>query len=131
MPYRTALPFFVVSHVVWAYLRDVRAPSSVNDGRDGAASPTNNCTKCCDGSGAPFEVTVDPEPAHARLRGRNLTWVRLPRANISVGSGRSVTLTTAGEKVTGLRYAWTDFVDCVLDNRNSSGIPAGPFRHWF
>jgi hypothetical protein len=34
------------------------------------------------------------------------------------------------EKVTGLRYAWTDFVDCVLDNGNSSGIPAAPFRHW-
>ena len=125
------LTFTAMSSAGGLTLRDVRAPSSVNDGRNGVASPTNNCTKCCDGGGAPFEVTTDPQPATARLHGRNLTWVRLPRANISVGPGHTVTLTTPDAEVTGLRYAWTDFVDCVLGNRNSSGIPAGPFLHWF
>ena len=125
------LTFTAMSSAGGLTLRDVRAPSSVNDGWNGVASPTNNCTKCCDGGGAPFEVTTDPQPATARLHGQNLTWVRLPRANISVGPGHTVTLTTPDAEVTGLRYAWTDFVDCVLDNRNSSGIPAGPFRHWF
>ena len=110
--------------------------------------------RCCDGGGAPFEITFDPDPSTARRDGRNLTWVRVPRANITVGRrgdgaggtvaaavnnmSNTVTLDVGAaadvarnEKVTGLRYAWTDFVDCVLDNGNSSGIPAAPFRHWF
>ena len=70
-------------------------------------------------------------PAIALRVGRNVTWVRLPRAAIAVGPGARVTLRPGVARVTGLRYAWTDFVDCVLDNGNSSGIPAGPFRHWF
>jgi hypothetical protein len=73
------------------------------------------------------------------VTGRNVSWVRLKRTAIKVGTS-TVTLTmpvaVAGGEVadaapTGVRYAWTDFVDCVLDNGNSSGIPAGPFRHYF
>lgn len=91
--------------------------------------------QCCDGGGAPFEVTFDADPAGARFAGRNLTWVRLNRSDISIGAS-AVTLSIdalaeAQTPVTGVRYAWTDFVDCVLDNGNSSGIPAGPFRHFF
>ena len=121
-------------------LRDVTAPTSVDDGRGGVASATNNCTRCCDGGGAPFELTIDPNPAGARIAGRNITWTRLPRSAITLGA-TTVTLDVSGllqhsnvaarGGVTGVRYAWSDFVDCVLDNGNSSGIPAGPFRHWF
>ena len=125
------LTFTAMSAAGGLSLRDVKAPFSVDDGRGGVASPTNNCTRCCDGGGAPFEITTDPDPSSARRSGRKLTWVRLPRAAITVGPGAMVTLETPGAAgVTGLRYAWTDFVDCVLDNGNSS-IPAGPFRHWF
>lgn len=125
------LTFTAMSSAGGLSLRDVKAPFSVDDGRGGVASPTNNCTQCCDGGGAPFEITTDPDASTARRNGRNLTWVRLPRAGITVGPGATVTLKTPeAAEVTGLRYAWTDFVDCVLDNGNSS-IPAGPFRHWF
>ena len=94
------------------------------------------CAQCCDGGGAPFEVTFDKDPAGARLAGRNLTWLRLTPSHIVIGEN-TVALTTAGDGLrlhaqleggapTGVRYAWTDFVDCVLDNGNSSGIPARP-----
>jgi hypothetical protein len=78
------------------------------------------------------QTLKDQGASTARLNGRNLTWVRFPLANITVGPGAVVALKVGtGAELTGLRYAWTDFVDCVLDNGNSSGIPAGPFRHWF
>lgn len=125
------LTFTAMSSAGGLTLRDVKAPFSVNDGPGGAATPSNNCTKCCNDGGAPFEITTDPEPATARRNGRNITWIRLPRSNISITSGNTVVLTTGDTGVTGLRYAWTDFVDCVLDNGNSSHIPAAPFRHWF
>lgn len=126
------LTFTTMSSAGGLSLRDVKAPTSVDDGRGGVASASNNCTKCCDGGGAPFEVTSDQGASTARLNGRNLTWVRFPLANITVGPGAVVALKVGtGAELTGLRYAWTDFVDCVLDNGNSSGIPAGPFRHWF
>ena len=112
-------------------LRDVRAPTSVDDGRGGVAKLTNNCTKCCDGGGAPFEVTSDPDPGSARLHGRNLTWTRVACESITVSKLSVQLKVTAVPPVTGVRYAWTDFVECVLDNGNSSGIPAGPFRHFF
>ena len=93
--------------------------------------------QCCDGGGAPFEVTFDKDPAGSRLAGKNLTWVRLSRGDIDVGASTitlsipAMTDSTAQTTITGIRYAWTDFVDCALDNGNSSGIPAGPFRHFF
>ena len=129
---RIVLNFTEMSSQGGLALRDVKAPFSVDDGRGGIAQPSNNCTKCCDGGGAPFEVTFDSDPAAARQAGRNLTWIRLDRADIEVGAD-SVVLAHGqhGTAPTGVRYAWTDFVDCVLDNGNSSNIPAGPFRHWF
>jgi hypothetical protein len=125
------LTFTSMSSAGGLSLRDVQAPFSVDDGRGGVASPTNNCTRCCEGGGAPFEITTDLDAPSARINGRNVTWVRLPRTDITVGPGPTVVLKVGVHEVTGLRYAWTDFVDCVLDNGNSSGIPAGPFRHWF
>lgn len=129
---RIILNFTAMSSQGGLSLRDVKAPTSVDDGRGGIPQSTNNCTRCCDGGGGPFEVTYASNPAHARQEGRNLTWVRLARADIDVGAS-SVVLAHGQQQhsPTGLRYAWTDFVDCVLDNGNSSGIPAGPFRHWF
>jgi hypothetical protein len=125
------LTFTAMSSAGGLSLRDVKAPTSVDDGRGGVPSSSNNCTKCCDGGGAPFEITTDPDAPSARIHNRNLTWIRIPRADITLGPGATVTLKVAAQRnVTGLRYAWTDFVDCVLDNGNSSGIPAGPFRHW-
>lgn len=129
---RIILNFTEMSSQGGLSLRDVKAPTSVDDGRGGVPQPSNNCTRCCDGGGAPFEVTFDSNPAGARQAGRNLTWVRLHRTDIAVGAN-SVVLAHGqhGASPTGVRYAWTDFVDCVLDNGNSSGIPASPFRHWF
>lgn len=126
------LTFTAMSSAGGLSLRDVKAPTSVNDGRGGVPSDNNNCTKCCDGGGAPFEVTFDKDPAGARIEGRNLTWARLSREQITVARN-VVTLKASGDGAqvaTGVRYAWTDFVDCVLDNGNSSGIPAGPFQRF-
>ena len=123
----------------------------MDDGRGGDPRPSNNCTKCCAGGGAPFEVTFDKDPSSARLARRNVTWVRLPLKHILIGQdgsearedededdGGTVTLKLGllggaqkESAPTGVRYAWSDFVDCVLDNGNSSGIPAGPFRRFF
>ena len=115
-------------------LRDVRAPTSTSVGRGGVANPNNNCTLCCGGGGAPFEVTFDPAPAAV---GANGPWTRLARAQIAGGPANAVALSTAGlgptaaAEPTAVRYAWTDFVDCVLDNGASGGIPAAPFRYFF
>lgn len=124
---RIVLNFTEMSSQGGLALRNVKAPFSVDDGRGGIAKPSNNCTKCCDGGGAPFEVTFDSDPAGARQAGRNLTWIRLDRADIEVGAD-SVVLAHGqhGTAPTGVRYAWTNFVDCDLDNGNSSNNPARP-----
>ena len=136
-PLLISLEFTRMSSQGGLSLRDVRSPTSVDDGRDGVPSSTNNCIKCCSGGGAPFEVTFDKDPAGARRAGRNVTWTRLARNQIVIGEkSNAITLKLSGEQLsagnvaTGVRYAWTDFVDCVLDNGNSSGIPAGPFRRY-
>jgi hypothetical protein len=130
------LTFTVQTSVGGLSLRDVTAPTSVDDGRGGVGVMGNNCTLCCDGGGAPFEVTFDADPSGV---GKNVSWIRLTRSDITIGPANTVVLHTAtaaqastdAQAATGLRYAWTDFVDCVLDNGNSGGIPAGPFRHFF
>lgn len=138
-----SLTFTPLSSAGGLSLRDVRAPTSVDDGLGGKARLSNNCTKCCK-EAAPFEVTFDPNPGKARAEGRNLSWVRLPLSQILMGHGpsgqrvanlitlkiRQQLLGTNAAPVTGVRYAWSDYVDCVLDNRNSSGIPASPFRYF-
>ena len=65
------LTFTAMSAAGGLALRDVRAPTSVNDGIGGVASPTNNCTLCCDGGGAPFEITTDPGASTARRNGES------------------------------------------------------------
>ena len=58
-------------------------------------------------------------------------WTRVPRDQITV-NGSVVTLRPKSVEhgqgtpgVSAVRYAWTDYVDCVL--ANSDGLPAGPF----
>ena len=99
-------------------LRDVKAPGSCNDGHGGVCVPTNNCTGCC-AEAPPFEVSFDLCAA------ANVTWLRVPRANVTL-SGSSVSLAVGG-LATAVRYAWTDYVDCVLDATDGQGIPAAPF----
>ena len=84
---------------------------------------TNDCTKCC-AARPPFEISSDYD-------GRNVTaatWTMIPRDQIVI-AGETITLKmAAGENAAttqGVRYAWSDFVDCVLVN--GDGLPAGPF----
>ena len=78
---------------------------------------TNNCSardaklpSCC-AHMPPFEVYS------------GTSWTRVPHDQIAV-SGSSVKLTTSAPP-TKVRYAWADYVDCILVN--SDGLPAGPF----
>lgn len=87
-------------------LRDVLALNS-----DGSR---NDCTLCCK-DGAPFDV---------RLKA-NGVWARVPLARTRI-EGHTMVLESPSP-VTAVRYAWTDYVECVLDN--AAGLPAGPFTH--
>ena len=94
-------------------LRDVKAANP-----DGTR---NDCVRCCAGQ-PPFEVTVD-----ANILGKNAEWTRIDLASTTL-DGNTVVL-HVGENmapnITGVRYAWSDFVDCVLEN--SEGLVASPF----
>ena len=95
---------------------------------------TNNCSarpaplpSCC-AHMPPFEVRTGASDA----------WVRVARDQIRI-SGSTVVLQTASASasasagagagaaatVTAVRYAWADYIDCVL--ANADGLPAGPF----
>eukprot|EP00756_Hemistasia_phaeocysticola_P021196 Hpha_TRINITY_DN15761_c6_g6::TRINITY_DN15761_c6_g6_i1::g.38595::m.38595/K07407/E3.2.1.22B, galA, rafA; alpha-galactosidase len=69
-----------------------------------------DCTKCC-AQGAPFEV----------LKGQN--WTAVSEGDTEVDGETLVLKGTAG--ATAVRYAWSDFVECVLVNNDS--LPLGPF----
>lgn len=95
-------------------LRDVRSTNP-----DGT---TNNCSarhaadgpSCCDGM-PPFELwdaTIN-------------AWVRPKRSSIHMDQGDASITIESSSQVTKVRYAWADYVDCVLVN--SDGLPAGPF----
>lgn len=74
---------------------------------------SNDCTLCCEAA-PPFEVTID-----------GVSWTSVPR-NETAMSGSVVELhTPLAVKATAVRYAYLDFVECVL--QNSDGLPAGPF----
>ena len=97
-------------------LKDVRSTNP-----DGT---TNNCTRCCKGN-PPFEISSDYDGVNTT----KATWTKISQAQTTV-AGSTVSLKMSGEAqaagtVTGVRYAWSDFVDCVLVN--SDGLPAGPF----
>jgi hypothetical protein len=54
-------------------------------------------------------------------------WVRVGRDQIAI-TGSTVKLQLGANTTTSptsVRYAWADYVDCVL--ANSDGLPAGPF----
>ena len=93
-------------------LRDVR---SVNP--DGTR---NDCTLCC-ADAPPFEVTYDG--------GDN--WTMIPRENTLLKDssvelrGLSISSGDRGSEGLGVRYAWRDFVECVLYNGDL--LPLGPF----
>jgi hypothetical protein len=75
---------------------------------------TNNCTRCCKGF-PPFELQ--------EVGGK---WVRPPLSAVKL-SGDTVTVEgpLGGHAARRVRYAWADYVDCVLVN--GDGLPAGPF----
>eukprot|EP01064_Diplonema_japonicum_P004283 TRINITY_DN1279_c0_g2_i1.p1 TRINITY_DN1279_c0_g2~~TRINITY_DN1279_c0_g2_i1.p1 ORF type:complete len:890 (+),score=242.98 TRINITY_DN1279_c0_g2_i1:48-2672(+) len=78
---------------------------------------SNSCTRCCQGGGAPFELEVGGK------------WVQVPFAGTKVvGDKVSLTNPAAGTP-TAVRYASTDFVECIL--QNGDGLPMGPFSHSF
>lgn len=85
-------------------LRDVKALNI-----DGSS---NDCTRCCDGA-PPFDVTFD---------GQN--WTTVSRNN-TVIDGSSVRLMVNAAEVQGVRYAWLNYVECVLENGDQ--LPATPF----
>eukprot|EP00039_Didymoeca_costata_P030232 m.28504 g.28504 ORF g.28504 m.28504 type:complete len:580 (+) comp8006_c0_seq3:35-1774(+) len=120
------LSFTDQSSVGALQLKDVKAPNSCDDGRGGVCVPANNCTTCCDGGGAPFEVTYNNTPS------RFGNWTRIARSDITLGPGASIQLKADNpSSITGVRYGWSDYVQCVLVNGLPDGIPAGPFQHYF
>jgi len=79
-----------------------------------AANPDgtrNDCTLCC-AKMAPFETSTDGK-----------SWTRVSAVKTSI-AGSKVTLTAAAV-VAHVRYAWSDYVDCVLVNNDS--LPLAPF----
>ena len=78
----------------------------------------NDCTLCC-ARGNPFDVTADG----------GKTWVRVA-ANETIIDGNRIHLMPSSSQLArasgvGVRYAWLDFVECVL--YNDAKLPLGPF----
>jgi hypothetical protein len=79
-----------------------------------------DCTTCCgtkNGNG--FEVSTNG----------GMNWTAVPLASVQAGiKGSTISFSTsaiADAAVTNVRYAWTDFVNCVL--YNDARLPLGPF----
>jgi hypothetical protein len=89
-------------------LRDVHAKNI-----DGSS---NDCTKCCRGGGAPFELSADGK-----------VWEQVPPERTTLRADGSVLLAgdPNGSVAAHVRYAWSDYLECVLEN--SANLPAGPF----
>ena len=73
-----------------------------------------DCTLCCNGS-SPFEVTTD---------GTHWTKAAIKHFTNTVGAA---SVTVEGSGATAVRYAWTDFVECVVVN--DADLPMGPFAY--
>jgi hypothetical protein len=86
-------------------LRDVKAKNI-----DGTS---NDCTLCCAES-PPFEVTADGE-----------TWELVTRQDTVINGDVVELRSSAAAKAQAVRYAFLDYVECVL--QNDDGLPAGPF----
>eukprot|EP00040_Diaphanoeca_grandis_P027821 m.159215 g.159215 ORF g.159215 m.159215 type:complete len:969 (-) comp31127_c1_seq1:249-3155(-) len=71
----------------------------------------NDCVRCCAGE-QPFEVLVGGE------------WVRPSRQAITMPSEATVSISTSATPatITAVRYAWSDYVDCVLVNNDSLSL---------
>jgi len=87
----------------------------------------NDCLQCC-AQRPPFEVTDAERP-----NSDSAVWSLVPRNQTTI-EGSSVVLdiftptsqvSSAPKKVTAVRYAWSDYVECVLEN--SEGLVASPF----
>lgn len=83
---------------------------------------SNDCRKCCS-EAPPFEVLLEDADGSE--------WRTVPRDSVSI-RGRSVILDLSAMKpsadaATAVRYAWSDYVDCVLEN--SEGLVTSPFLH--
>ena len=83
--------------------------------------------QCC-AQRPPFEVTDAERP-----NSDSAVWSLVPRNQTAI-EGSSVVLdiftptsqvSSAPKKVTAVRYAWSDYVECVLEN--SEGLVASPF----
>lgn len=86
-------------------LRDVKAANI-----DGSR---NDCTLCCSGS-APFEV---------KFSGMN--WTRVSSSNTTIRNSTVKLIVGNALAVDEVRYAWQNFVQCVLQNEDQ--LPAIPF----
>ncbi|KAJ9469111.1 putative alpha-galactosidase [Diplonema papillatum] len=93
-------------------LRNVTGPNAASQVKTFGA--WNNCTQCCPGL-PPFEVSYN-----------YTSWVRIPVADVALtDNATTITLRNVAKNAVSLRYAWADFVDCVLVNGDN--LPAGPF----
>ena len=72
-----------------------------------------DCTVCCKGS-SPFEVLATVDTA---------SWTEAKVASITATG----VVLHAAAGATAVRYAWTDFVECVLVNE--ADLPMGPFMY--
>ena len=101
-------------------LRDVKAKNI-----DGTS---NDCIACCNGSGIPFEVALPAAGSE-----NEVTWVRIAKEDVEIVSGVNNTIKlkfSSQEHAVSIRYAYSDYVECVLDNIDT-GFPAGPFVYDF
>jgi len=87
-------------------LRDVKGLNSDNS--------SNDCKRCCSGA-PPFDITMDGD-----------TWETVARDKVLIGDSIVELRVQRAELVRAVRYAWLDYVECVL--QNGDGLPAGPFR---
>lgn len=86
-------------------LRDVQGKNF-----DGSS---DDCTLCCAQS-PPFEVTMDGE-----------NWELVPHKDVVISNAVVELRSSAAASATAVRYAFLDFVECVL--QNGDGLPAGLF----
>ena len=77
----------------------------------------NDCTKCC-ARAPPFEVQAASNSSNNNDgTTNNNTWTRIPFEQITV-SGSAIEFTTT-EAVGAVRYAYSDYVDCIVVNNDS------------
>ena len=108
----------VVSFANWSApglaLKDVHAMNNPPHG-----PPTNNSCRLCCAQAPPFDVQIGSDPTG--------NWTAVSLANTVIDRTAS-TVTLKGDfaaAVGAVRYAWRDYVECVLVNND--GLPLSPF----